>query len=79
LAQHKHSKALLDPACSSGAFLEHMRSEAWKLYGIEMSSEVARTAETRSCGQVLVRAALEASFQLESFEIITCFEELARA
>ena len=43
LRQYKQSGALLDLGCSSGAFLESLKGEPWKLYGIEMSAEGART------------------------------------
>ena len=62
LAQHKQSGALLDLGCSSGSFLEFMQSESWKLYGIEMSAEGARTAEERSDAQVFVGDILDAPF-----------------
>ena len=76
LAQHKQSGALLDLGCSSGSFLEFMQSESWRLYGIEMSAEVARTAEARSEAQVFVGDILDAPFSLESFDVITCFDVL---
>ena len=76
LAPHKQSGALLDLGCSSGAFLESMRGESWKLYGIEMSSETARTAEARTGAQVFVGDILDASFAPESMDVITCFDVL---
>src|ERR1700722_10733258 len=48
LAPHKQSGALLDLGCSSGSFLESMKSAAWKLYGIEMPPGGEETAEARS-------------------------------
>jgi SAM-dependent methyltransferase len=76
LAQCKQSGALLDMGCSSGAFLESLKSEPWKLYGIEMSAEGARTAEARSGAQVFVGDILNAPFPRESFDVITCFDVL---
>jgi 2-polyprenyl-3-methyl-5-hydroxy-6-metoxy-1,4-benzoquinol methylase len=76
LAKYKQSGTLLDLGCSSGSFLEFMRSEAWKLYGIEMSAEVARTAEVRTSAKVFVGEILDASFPPESFDVITCFDVL---
>ena len=76
IAQHKQSGALLDLGCSSGSFLELMRSESWKLYGIEMSAEVAQTAKAKSGATVFVGDILEASFAPESFDVITCFDVL---
>jgi SAM-dependent methyltransferase len=76
VAQYKQSGTLLDLGCSSGSFLEFMRSESWKLYGIEMNSEGARTAEARSEAQVFVGDILDAPFTRESFDVITCFDVL---
>jgi SAM-dependent methyltransferase len=76
LAPHKQSGALLDMGCSSGAFLESLRGDGWKLHGIEMSSECAKIAEARSGAQVLVGNILDAPFRSESFDVITCFDVL---
>ena len=50
LAPYKQSGALLDLGCSSGSFLEFMRSKSWKLYGIEMSARDARERPKRGSG-----------------------------
>jgi len=76
LRQYKQSGALLDLGCSSGAFLESLKGEPWKLYGIEMSAEGARTAEARSGAQVFAGDIPEAPFAPESFDVITCFDVL---
>jgi SAM-dependent methyltransferase len=76
VAQYKHSGALLDLGCSSGSFLESLPRDSWKLYGIEMSAEGARTAETRTGAQVFVGDILDAPFGPESFDVITCFDVL---
>jgi SAM-dependent methyltransferase len=76
LAQYKPSGALLDLGCSSGAFLESLKSESWKLHGVEMSAEEAKTAEARSGAQVFVGDIPEAPFAPESFDVITCFDVL---
>jgi SAM-dependent methyltransferase len=76
VAQHKQSGALLDMGCSSGAFLESMKGERWKLFGIEMSAEGARTAEATSGAEVFVGNILDAPFPPESFDVITCFDVL---
>jgi len=76
LASHKQAGVLLDMGCSSGAFLESLKSEPWKLYGIEMSAEGARKAEARSGAQVFVGNILDAPFPRESFDVITCFDVL---
>lgn len=74
LTQYKKSGALLDLGCSSGSFLEFIRSEAWQLYGVEMSPEEARTAEERSGAKIFTGNVLEARFPNESFDVVTCFD-----
>lgn len=76
LLQHKRSGALLDLGCSSGAFLEFLKGERWKLYGIEMSAECARRAKMRSGADVFVGDILNAPFPANSFDAITCFDVL---
>jgi 2-polyprenyl-3-methyl-5-hydroxy-6-metoxy-1,4-benzoquinol methylase len=76
LVQFKQSGALLDLGCSSGAFLESLRDGPWELYGIEMSADCAKKAETRSGAKVVVGDILEAPFPPESFDVITCFDVL---
>ncbi len=76
LTQYKQTGSLLDLGCSSGSFLESLKGEPWKLHGIEMSAEGARTAEARSGAQVFVGDIPEAPFAPESFDVITCFDVL---
>lgn len=74
--QSKTSGTLLDLGCSSGAFLSFMGSDSWKLYGIEMSAECARAAESRGGAQVFVGNILDAPYPCESFDVVTCFDVL---
>jgi SAM-dependent methyltransferase len=76
LSKYKQSGTLLDLGCSSGSFLESMRSEPWKLFGIEMSAESAKEAEAKSGAQVFVGDILAAPFPPESFDVVTCFDVL---
>jgi SAM-dependent methyltransferase len=76
LLRYKQSGALLDLGCSSGSFLEFMGGKCWKLYGIEMSVDNAKTAEARAGAQVFVGDILEAPYPSESFDAITCFDVL---
>lgn len=73
---YKTSGALLDLGCSSGSFLESLPRNSWKLYGIEMSAEGAKTAEARAGAQVFVGDILDAPFSAGSFDVITCFDVL---
>jgi len=76
LAPHERFGALLDLGCSSGAFLESLKGQSWRLYGIEMSAETAKTAEAKSGAQVFVGDIVKAPFSPESFDVITCFDVL---
>ena len=76
LSQYKQSGSLLDLGCSSGAFLESLKGDKWKLYAIEMSADCARAAEAKSGAQVFVGDILKACFAPESFDVITCFDVL---
>jgi SAM-dependent methyltransferase len=76
LSPHKQSGTLLDMGCSSGAFLESLKGEEWRLHGIEMSTEFAKIAEAKSGAKVFVGDILEAPFRRESFDVITCFDVL---
>jgi SAM-dependent methyltransferase len=76
LTQYKQSGALLDLGCSSGSFLEFLKAEPWKLYGIEMYADCAKRAEAKTGAQVFVGDILEAPFRRESFDVITCFDVL---
>ena len=76
LTQYKQSGALLDLGCSSGAFLEFLKGDSWKLYGIEMSADCARRAEARTGAHVFVGDIPDAPFPPESFDVITCFDVL---
>ena len=76
IAPYKQSGVLLDLGCSSGAFLESMRSASWRLHGIEMSTETAKTAEARSGAQVFIGDIGDAPFPPASFDVITCFDVL---
>jgi SAM-dependent methyltransferase len=73
---YKQSGSLLDLGCSSGAFLHSLPRDSWKLCGVEMSADSARTAEAKSGAQVFVGNILDAPFPTESFDVITCFDVL---
>ncbi len=71
--KYKPGGTVLDLGCSSGGFLTSLAGPSWNLFGVEMSESVARVAEA-SCGaQVFVGDILDAPFQPESFDVITCF------
>jgi SAM-dependent methyltransferase len=74
LMPHKQSGALLDLGCSSGAFLQSLCSKGWDLVGIEISPESAKQAQVKSGANVFVGDILDAQFQSDSFDVITCFD-----
>jgi 2-polyprenyl-3-methyl-5-hydroxy-6-metoxy-1,4-benzoquinol methylase len=73
LLKYKSGGSALDLGCSSGGFLRSLKGPAWTLYGIEMSEEVARRAETSTGAKVFVGDILDAPFAANSFDVITCF------
>jgi SAM-dependent methyltransferase len=76
LTRYKQFGAILDLGCSSGGFLETLKGKSWKPYGIEMSADCAKRAESRAGAQVFVGDILECPFLPESFDAITCFDVL---
>jgi len=73
LQVYKTGGAILDLGCSSGSFLASLKGPNWKLYGIEMSEEVAAKARARTGAEVFVGDILDAPFAPASFDVITCF------
>ena len=65
--------AILDLGCSSGSFLAGFMGGPWKLYGIEMSPQMAKLAQDKCGAQVFVGDILAAPFEPNSFDVITCF------
>lgn len=76
LTQYKQSGTLLDLGCSSGSWLEFIKADGWKLYGVEMSPQEAQTAEVRTGATIFNGTVIEADFTSETFDVITCFDVL---
>jgi SAM-dependent methyltransferase len=74
LSQYKQSGSLLDLGCSSGAFLQTLTGKNWDLHGIEMSEESASKARKKTGAKIFVGDILDAQFQPETFDVITCFD-----
>lgn len=72
LARYKSGGSILDLGCSSGGFLQSLKSDSWTLFGIEMSDEVAKRAEAIGA-KVFVGDILDAPFSPSTFDAITCF------
>jgi len=73
LLKYKSGGSLLDLGCSAGGFMQSLKGPEWKLFGIEMSEEVARRAEASTGAKVFVGDILDAPFPSNSFDAITCF------
>lgn len=73
LLKYKSGGDLLDLGCSTGGFLESIKGPGWRLYGIEMSEDVAARAKARTGAEVFVGDILDAPYAAESFDVVTCF------
>ncbi len=71
--RYRQGGRLLDLGCGSGSFLQCLRGSAWNLWGIEMSSEAAHVARSRTDATVLADDILRAPFPPDTFDVITCF------
>lgn len=76
LQKYKSGGAVLDIGCSAGGFLEAMRLSGWGVAGIEMSPRTAEIAAKRSGADIFVGDVLDAPFEAESFDAVTCFHLL---
>lgn len=72
----KPQGAILDIGCSSGAFLRTLKDGRWRLHGVEISEEEAERARVSAGAEVFVGDPLDAPFEPESFDVITCFHLL---
>jgi 2-polyprenyl-3-methyl-5-hydroxy-6-metoxy-1,4-benzoquinol methylase len=73
---YRQRGAILDIGCSSGSFLASMNNGAWNLYGIEMNGLTAEEARSKSGAEVFVGDVMDAPFQPNSFDVVTCFDVL---
>lgn len=76
IQRYKRGGAILDIGCSSGGFLTAIKSDAWKLYGIEMEQSTAEKARAATGAEVFVGDAMDAPFAPNSFDAITTFDVL---
>lgn len=65
---------ILDVGCSSGSFLASMKSDAWRLHGIEMDRANAERARQASGADVFIGDIMQAPFAENSFDVITAFD-----
>jgi len=76
LLQYVQSGSILDIGCSSGSFLRTLKSEAWTLYGIDMSTIVAEEARASTGAEVFVGDVLDAPFADNQFDAVSGFHVL---
>lgn len=76
ISRYKNGGAILDIGCSSGAFLRTIRSDSWKLYGIELESSTAERARVATGAEIFVGDVMEAPFAPGTFDAITSFDVL---
>lgn len=67
---------LLDVGCSTGLFLDEMRSAGWTVAGIEINPETAEYARNRFQLPVTVGDLLEVDLRAQAFDLITLFDVL---
>jgi len=73
LLRYRSGGTILDLGCGSGGFLASFAGTSWRLFGIEMSREMAGVAGTRCGAEVFIGDILDAPFPPGSFDAITCF------
>jgi len=67
---------LLDVGCSTGIFMDEMRSAGWRVTGVEMVREAAEYAHARFGLPVVEGDLLEVGLAPQSFDAITLFDVL---
>lgn len=67
---------LLDAGCSTGIFMDEMRSAGWRVIGIEISAETAAYARRRLGLDVIQGDLPGAGLAPESFDAVTMFDVL---
>ena len=76
ISKYKSGGDILDIGCSSGGFLACLKDGPWKLYGVEADLPTAERARSLTGADVFAGDVLEANFQPNSFDVITCSDVL---
>lgn len=76
ISKYRAAGDILDIGCSSGGFLEYLKSGPWRLHGIEASPCTAERARATTGAEVFSGDVLDADFPDNSFDVITCMDVL---
>lgn len=76
IAKFKTGGSILDIGCSSGGFLNCLKGDSWKLYGVEASLPTAERARALTGAEVFAGDIADADFAANSFDVITCSDVL---
>jgi len=76
ITKFKSGGLVLDIGCSSGGFLAYLKSDRWRLYGIEADQPTAERARASTGAEVFAGDVADASFPDDTFDLVTCSDVL---
>lgn len=76
IEKYKKGGKILDIGCSSGAFLGFLKAKGWDVYGLDNSAFAIKIAAQHLGDRVSLTTLAEASYPLNSFDVVCLFEVL---